>query len=69
MTTEKTAIALRILTAINNRQNPDEVDQLLLCLHCPDHAHLESDELACIVIQDAMKAKIQQRERERLQFA
>ena len=57
MTSEQTAVAVRVLTAINNRENPDERDLLLLCLYCPDHANLEPDELACTVIQQALAAR------------
>ena len=63
MITEKTEVAMRVLAAYNTRQNLNEVDQLLLCLYCPDYAHLESDELAFIVIQNEINAAMAQRER------
>ena len=62
MTTEKTAVALRVLTAINNRQYPEERDVLLLRAYCPDQRDLPPDELACIVIQEMYER--QKRERE-----
>jgi hypothetical protein len=62
MTSQQIAVALRVLTAINNRENPDEQDLLLLCLYCPNHADLESDELACMVIQRALEERKLQRQ-------
>jgi hypothetical protein len=55
MTTQKTAVAIRVLTAINNRRTPTEGDVLVLRAYCPDHRDLDSGELACIVIQQAME--------------
>jgi hypothetical protein len=65
VTTEKTAVALRVLTAINYKQELDPKDIVLLRAYCPEGRNLDLDELACMVIQDAMKAKRQQRARER----
>jgi len=59
VTTEATAVALRVLTAINNRQHPQESDVVLLQKHCPEHWDLPPDELACMVIQNAIKHKVQ----------
>jgi hypothetical protein len=36
MKTAKTAVALRVLTAINNRETPEERDLALLRAYCPD---------------------------------
>jgi len=57
MTTDKTAVALRVLTAFNNQHVPAECDVLLLRAYCPDCRDLGPDEMACVVIQDAMKQK------------
>jgi hypothetical protein len=57
VTTEKTAVAIRVLTAINNRQTPTDGDVLLLRAYCPDHRDLDPDELACLVIQEAMERR------------
>jgi len=58
MTTERTTIALRVLTAINNREKPTDADVFLLHLYCPGNDGLDPDELACLVIQDAIKRKV-----------
>ena len=52
-----TTVALRVLTAVNRREKPEEQDLLLLHSYCPGHEGLESDELACIVIQQVMERK------------
>jgi len=52
MTTEKTALALRVLTAYNQRQHPDERDVLLLRAYCPMYPDMSPDEIACLVIQE-----------------
>jgi hypothetical protein len=57
MTSDKTRVALRVLTAINNGTNPDHRDLLLLFLYHPDQSYLEPDELACMVIQRALDAR------------
>jgi len=57
MTSDETGVALRILTAINNRNDPDARDVLLLCLYFPDESYLEPDELACLVIQRALDSR------------
>jgi hypothetical protein len=56
MTTEKTAVALRVLTAINNRRPPDQKDVVLLRAYCPEGRDFEADELACLAIQQALQA-------------
>ena len=47
---EKTALALRVLTAVNDREKPADVDVLLLHLHLPRHQELDPEELACPMI-------------------
>jgi hypothetical protein len=72
LTTDKTAVALRVLTAINRKQEPDPKDVVLLRAYCPEGRDLPSDEMACMVIQDVLKVlkkKRDQRERERGQSA
>ena len=54
MRTDKTAVALRVLSAINNRQQPEERDLVLLRAYCPDTRNLSPDEMACIVIQETV---------------
>ena len=61
MTTEKTAVALRVLTAYNHRQQPDERDVLLLRAYCPTQPDLSPDEMACIVIQEMIENQKRQR--------
>jgi len=55
MTTEKTAVALRALTALNHRREPDPKDVVLLRAFCPDGLDVDLDELACMVIQQVLK--------------
>ena len=62
MTTEKTAVALRVLTAINQKQEPDPKDVTLLRAYCPDHRDLPPDELACVVIQAVYERHKRERE-------
>jgi len=76
MTTEKTRVALRVLTAINDKRDADPKDVVLLRAYCPDGRadgpdgrELDPDEMACIVIQDALKAKREKRKHEREQSA
>ena len=54
MTTEKTSVALRVLTAINNKHKPEEPDVALLRTYCLDYGDLDLDEMACIVIEQAL---------------
>jgi hypothetical protein len=63
MTTKRTATALRILTAINNRQRPEQRDVTLLRAYCPDHRNLPTDELACVVIEELLQQHRQKRKR------
>jgi len=63
MSTDKTAVALRVLTAINDRKEPDERDVLLLRAYCPDFRDCGPDELACVAIQEELKRKKMARER------
>lgn len=62
MTTDKTAVALRILSAINKRQHPEEKDIALLRAYCPDSRDLAPDEMACLVIQQSIQARQKARE-------
>jgi len=55
MTTDKTAVALRVLTAYNQRQHPNERDVLLLRAYCPTYPDMSPDEMACIVIQEMIE--------------
>jgi hypothetical protein len=57
LTSERTALALRVLTAINDRREPDEREVALLRSLHPEYRDYAADELACIVIQDAMQRK------------
>jgi len=57
MCTDKTAVALRVLTAINERKEPEDRDVALLRAYCPDHRDLDPDEMACMVIQQALEAR------------
>jgi len=61
MTSGKTAVALRVLTAYNLRQHPYAGDVLLLRSYCPEHADLAPDEMACIVIQEMNEEQRQKR--------
>jgi hypothetical protein len=54
MTTEKTAVALRVLTAINRREEPEPRDVTLLRAYYPDHRDWPADELACFVIEEML---------------
>jgi hypothetical protein len=65
MATEKIAVALRVLTAINNRRHPDPNDVVLLRAYCPEGRDLDPDELACMAIQQERE----HREREQAQTA
>ena len=58
MTTPLTTVAIRVLTAINNRMTPDPNDVELLRVSFPNHPDFEPDELACFVIQEAMARKL-----------
>jgi hypothetical protein len=60
--TEKSTVALRVLTAINTQQEPEEADLLLLQEYCPEHRDLPPDELACMVIQLALRQRKEARE-------
>jgi len=55
MTTEKTAVALRVLAAYNRRQHPEERDVLLLRAFCPEYPDMSPDEMACIVIEEMIE--------------
>jgi hypothetical protein len=63
MTTKRTAVALRVLTAINGRQRPEARDVALLRAYSPDHRNLPTDELACLVIQELLIQRRRKRQR------
>jgi hypothetical protein len=50
-------LALRVLTAINERKNPDPTDVEKLRKLAPEGANRPVDELACEVIQLALKKR------------
>ncbi|MGA7239248.1 MAG: hypothetical protein WBY44_26435 [Bryobacteraceae bacterium] len=56
--------ALRVLTAVTDRQNPEPDDVASLIRYAPDLEHLAADGLACAIIQRALKAR---NEREKAQ--
>ena len=60
MTTEKTAVALRVLMAYNQRQTPEEREVALLRAYCPEQRDWPADELACHVIDEMLKRKKEQ---------
>ena len=62
MTTEKTKVALRVLTALKNKSDPDEKDVALLRAYCPAGRDLDLDELDCLAIQQALAARQARRE-------
>ena len=53
MDTQKILAALRVLTAITYGRKPDKADVEWLRSQNPEYASLDSDELACAVIQKA----------------
>lgn len=52
--------ALRVLTAITERQNPAPNDIASLVRYAPDLEKLPADGLACTIIQRALKARDEQ---------
>lgn len=50
-------IAVRVLTALNEKRPPDPDDLGYLRQSAPLSAHLPADELACEVIQQAIKRR------------
>ena len=62
LTTEKTAVALRVLAAINDKHRPAGPDVALLRTYYPDRQELDLDEMACIVIQQALEQNKRARE-------
>ena len=62
MTTERTAVALRVLNAINEKHRPAAPDVELLRTYYPDQQELDLDEMACIVIQQALEQNKRARE-------
>ena len=57
MTTERTAVALRVLTAINHKEEADPRDVALLRAYCPEGRELDLDELACMAIQQTLETR------------
>ena len=53
--------ALRVLTAITEKHHPDSIDIDELRKLSPALAHLPPDELACSVIQQALKRRAELR--------
>lgn len=58
-------VALRVLTALTQQQYPDPQDLATLRELAPDAAVQSADELACEVIQRALKRRATLRERTR----
>lgn len=52
-------LALRVLSALNEKQRPDRQDVAELRRLAPDDALNDTDELACEVIQRALKRRAQ----------
>ena len=61
MTSVATAAALRILTAIHNRQQPDETDVAFLRAACFEFCTLPPDELAGTVLLAAIQRRMKKR--------
>ena len=58
VTTDKIAVALRVLTAIHENREPDERDVMLLRGICAQSERdLDPGEIACFVILRALKVK------------
>jgi len=55
MTGNKTTVALRVLTALNNRTKPADADVLMLYLYCPGNDNLDLEQLALLAIQQSVK--------------
>ena len=55
-------VALRVLTAITDKRNPDPGDLQELHRLAPLHADASPDELACEVIQKAIKGRADARQ-------
>jgi hypothetical protein len=54
---EAMTVAVRVLGALNEKRRPDRADLDLLRHFAPLSAHLPPDELACEVIQQAVKQR------------
>ncbi|HEY3827292.1 MAG TPA: hypothetical protein VGL82_22215 [Bryobacteraceae bacterium] len=54
-------IAVRVLTAVNEKRQPDAADLGYLRQFSPPAAHLPCDELACEVIQQIIKQRAEVR--------
>jgi hypothetical protein len=57
LTTNLTALAIRVVTAINNRATPDFKDVDLLRSYFPNQPDCDPYELACLAIQEAIVQK------------
>ena len=62
MTTKKTELALRVLTAINQKEEPNPNDVLLLRGYRGEDRDLPADEMACIVIQQTLDERKTERD-------
>jgi hypothetical protein len=57
-------VALRVLVALSERHDPDQAEvKRLKAIAATDKRHLPTDELACEVIQQALKHRAEARER------
>jgi len=62
---EQMTLAIRVLNALTDRHDPDPVDVLKLKSINPSLTDMPLDELACEVIQQALKRRAEVRNRER----
>jgi len=58
---EAMTVAVRVLAALNRKRPPDQGDLDYLGQRAPLSAHLPPDELACEVIQQAVKRRTEVR--------
>jgi hypothetical protein len=56
-------LALRVLAAVTEKQDPDPQDLAALRELAPDAAGIDADELACEVIQRAIKHRAEVRQK------
>ena len=54
---DRTAVALRLLAAVNRHEKPADADALILYLLCPGHEGLEPDELAGIIVRESEEVR------------
>jgi hypothetical protein len=60
---EAMQVAVRVLTALSEKRTPDPADVEILNNYAPLLSHLSPDELACDVIQQALRRREQVRAR------